>query len=153
MAVPREAIAAIAATVACAWLGWMTWSWIDRGRPNGHLPTDFPNAYLAPADNGHRELMKVWRGRVPPAPPVTIDGTECWPAYTCTSARCPYMLKEGHQWCFAYGNSAELPADKGGPASWCVQCSAIGIDPMNVYFATTDEGEKHLERIRAQLTR
>jgi len=145
-------MASIAATTACALLGWLTWSWIDRGRPNGHLPSDFPNAYLAPADNGHRELMKIWRGRVPPTPPMSIDGVDCWPAYTCTSSRCPYKAKEGYQWYFAYGYSAELPADNGGPASWCVQCSKAGIDPMNVYFATTDDGEKILERVRTQLT-
>lgn len=153
MDVPRMSLAAVAAIAACSLLAWISWSWIDRGKPNGHLPTDFPNAYLAPADNGHRELMKVWRGRVPPEPPITLDGVECWPAYSCINSLCPYKAKEGHPWCFAYGYSKDLPADRGGPASWCVQCSKAGIDPMNVAFTTTDEGEQILQRVRAKLTR
>jgi hypothetical protein len=151
MAVPRLALAAAAAIAACSWFAWWTWSWIDAGRPNGHLPANFPNAYLAPADNGHRDLLKVWRGRVPPAPPIAIDGVDCWPAYTCWSSQCPYLAKEGHPWIFAYGNSSTAPAD-GGPAGWCVHCSKAGKDPTDVHFATTDEGERILERIRGPIT-
>jgi hypothetical protein len=143
--------AAVAAVATCSWLGYWIYSYVDAGNPNGHLPRDFPNAYLAPADNGHADRMRVWRGRVPPNPPVEIDGVDCWPAYACMSKNCIWQEQHGEPWIFAFGWDPKAP-ENARPVSWCVPCAKAGRDSSDVHFTTTEEGERILGPIRERLS-
>lgn len=89
------------------------WRAHDRSQPNGHLPRDFPHAFLAPADDGHPERIVLWRGRVPP--PTIVDHEQtCYPVWECPNQNCPGRTEAG-PWIFAYGPD---PAH-----SICTQCA------------------------------
>lgn len=145
-------IAGAITSIACGWLAWWIWSAIDGASPNGHLPRDFPHAFLAPADNGHADHVRVWRGRVPPEPPVEIDGVACWPAYVCASTECIYREQHGQPWIYAHGHDPAAPADA-RPVGGCVPCHKAGRDPTAVQFHTTAEAERILEGIRGPIDR
>lgn len=88
MSPKKLALLSMVAVVAMVVGVWQTWRVIAPGDANGHVPGDFPHAFLAPADDGLTESVKIWRGRVAPAT-LDVNGTTCFPAYACRNTDCP----------------------------------------------------------------
>lgn len=138
---------ALAAIAAIGFAAYSAWSLYDGSRDNGHLPRDFPHAYLPGDVHGDRSAMVVWRGRMPPPPPVVISGVECWPAYRCINPECPALAEHGSQWVFPFGHVKHSSPGK-TPVTWCAPCAQAKKDHQQLTFATTDEGEALLQEIR-----
>ena len=109
----------VVAAVAC--VAFATYQVYSMTHPikNGHIPKDFPNSYIAPADNGHMDKVVVWRGRLPP-PMIEVDGIKRWEAYVCYSNTCPGAQGDV-PYVFAHGYD---PSANPGPSGLCPACVA-----------------------------
>ena len=114
--------------------------------PNGHLPSNFPYAFIAPADNGKPEAVKVWRGRVAPES-LDEGGVRCFPVGVCRNPQCPGLV-DGKAFIFARGYDPNLQP---GPSGTCPKCAAGGKDPTHVETWYTPEAEAMLVKVRAAL--
>lgn len=146
----KEVSLALATVLALGFAAWQAWSLYDGSQANGHLPRDFPHAYLPGGVFGDPEAMRVWRGRVPPPPPIQIDGDLCWPAGRCINPECPYRAETGRDWVFPQGFDRSAPKDQ-APVSWCIPCAKGKKDHQQITFATVPEGEAILQRVRRRM--
>jgi hypothetical protein len=64
------------------------------------VPSNFPNTYLAEADDGNYGAVLIVRGREARAVPFTEGGKEYWEAYICRAEVCPGR-KDGKDYIFA----------------------------------------------------
>jgi hypothetical protein len=126
----------VLAALAVAFALWQGLGTLGGSEPNAHMPSDFPHAYLAPADNGMIDKVVVWRGRNPPEV-VELEGAERFPAFQCTARQCP-GAKGGVPFVFAYGHD---PRGKSGATTTCPACTAAKRDAHEVSRYRTPEGE------------
>lgn len=142
----RQAVWAVLAAGALAFGGYQVWKFVRPAVPNGHLPSDFPYAFLAPPDDGKRDAVRVWRGRVAPAT-LDEDGVRRWPVGVCRNPSCP-GLANGERFIFARGWQ---PDAKPAPSAGCPRCAAAGqpSDLVDVWY--TPEAEGRLTDVRGDL--
>jgi hypothetical protein len=114
--------------------GTVVWRSLAPEVPNGHVPVDFPNTWIAAEDDGHPERVVILRGRTEPTGPVERDGKKLFPAYQCLDEHCSGR-KDGKPYVFAY---------------WYMRpCPKCGDnDPAKVQRYNTPEGEEMLVKIR-----
>lgn len=137
---------AVAALLAVAFAIWQVRSFFGPEIKNGHLPADFPNAFIAPADNGNLGAVKIFKGRTPPAI-LEQEGVRSWPADVCLNDRCP-GAHDGQRFVFAFGWD---PDAHPGPSTVCPQCAAAKLDPTRIQRWYTPEAEAILVKVRASL--
>lgn len=152
----RRSVPWVAVTVfAIAFLMWRAVVQFADPPVNGHLPADFPNAFIAPADNGKPDAIVVWRGRVAP-PMLNEDGIRRWPVWVCRNPTCAGATG-GVPFVFAKGHDPEGPSD---PSSACPACAKAfaeaktdkgRFDPLRIEMWFTPEAEDQLRTANARL--
>jgi hypothetical protein len=156
MASPKQALWGVAAALAVAFAGFQVWRLVGPQPANGHLPVEFPNAYLAPRDMGDADAVKIWRGRVAPAT-IEVDGVTCYPAWVCANPACP-GLHDGKPFVIAHGYDKDANP---GPTTICPRCAAEfakatgadrgKYDPSQVQVYFTPEAQAMLVKVHAAL--
>lgn len=142
--------------IALAFVIWRAVAQFSDPPANGHLPADFPNAFIAPADNGKPEAIVVWRGRVAPAM-INDDGIRRWPVWVCRNPTCagasggtPFVFAKGHD-----------PEGQSEPSNSCPACAKAfteaktdkgRFDPLRIEMWFTPEAQAMIDTVNAHLT-
>lgn len=114
--------------------GTVVWRSLAPEVPNGHVPVDFPNTWLAPADDGHPERIVIIPGRTEPTPPYEQNGVKLFPAYECLNEKCPGRAG-GKPFVYAHWDMRPCP-----------RCGSV--DPRQIQRFNTPEGAAMLVEIR-----
>ena len=156
MASLKQGLWGLAAIAAVAFAGFQVWRVLGPQAANGHLPAEFPNAYLAPADMGDADAVRIWRGRVAPDT-IEVDGVTCYPAWVCVNPACP-GLKDGKPFIISHGYVKDASP---GPTTTCPKCAAAfataagaergKYDPSQLQVYFTPEAQAMLAKVHAAL--
>ena len=142
----RVVLLTVAALLAVAFAIYQVRAFFGPEVKNGHLPADFPHAFISPADNGNVAAVRIFNGRTPPDV-LERDGVRTWPAHVCRNEACP-GAHGGEGFVFAYGWDPEAHP---GPSTVCPQCAAAKLEPTHIQRWYTPEAEAILVTVRDSL--
>ena len=150
MATSKTIFLIIGSVLALAFGIIQTWKAMSPRQENDHISNNFPHAFIARADAGHRDAVQIWHGRVPPAT-VEINGAECFPAWRCNNAHCPGRTGD-NPYIFGHDSSKD-------PSAMCPLCAVAiqkapeaqrgDFDPSNTTTYYTAEAEALVKSIQA----
>jgi hypothetical protein len=152
----RSVIWVAVAIISLVFVAWRASVQFADPPPNAHLPADFPNAFIAPADNGKPDAIVVWRGRVAPAM-INDDGIRRWPVWVCRNPACPGAAGDV-PFVFAHGHDPEGLSE---PTTVCPACAKAlaeaktdksRFDPLRIEMWFTPEARAILDDVNAHLS-